>query len=171
MGLTPDVKIFLDIDGVMTFFLKQVENWGYKKLIKKGVRHSDPEMWKIINKDPYNFAASMPWENHGERLYMHLINLNLQVIPITHCPNEDWKLGRFFWIGKNMPWCEPPIFIPMNSSKALFCVGKTALLIDDMQVNVNDWRLAGGTAVLWDSAKPEESFASLNLALKDLGVL
>jgi len=171
MCLNLDVKIFLDIDGVIADFCRQAKDHGYFKSIQKGVRHSDPEMWEIINKDPYSFASTMNWEEHGEELYMFLINFSLRVIPITHCPNASWKAGRFFWIGRNMPWCEPPIFVPMNDSKATFCLGKNALLIDDMQVNVDEWKMAGGTAVLWDSANPKESYAELYVALMDLGAL
>jgi 5'(3')-deoxyribonucleotidase len=170
MSLSHKTRIFIDIDGVLADFRSQAKYWGYEKRMENGKMCRDPELWKIINKDPYYFAASMDWEKYGEELYAKLICLFLPVIPITHYPSDEWMRGRILWLECNLPWSEKPILVPTGNSKATFCDGKSDILIDDMPANIEEWRLKGGTAVLWDSEKPEESFANLNLAFENLGV-
>jgi hypothetical protein len=165
------VRLFVDIDGVLADFIAQAKSWGYEKPIGVGQQCKDPELWKIINRDAYYFAASMNWEEHGVKLYAKLASLPFPIIPITHCPSEEWAKGRRLWIDCNLPFAEKPLLIPSGDSKAAFCAGKNDLLIDDFASNVEEWRLKGGTAVLWNSDKPEESFADLDLALKNLGVV
>jgi len=164
-------RIFTDVDGVLADFRLQAKDWGYEKLLEQGKMCRDPELWKIINRDPYYFAASMNWEKHGEELYAKLISCRQPVIPITHYPSDEWMRGRILWIQCNLPWSEEPLLVPIGNSKATFCGGKSDILIDDMPASIEEWQLKGGTAVLWDSEKPEESFANLNLAFENLGVV
>jgi hypothetical protein len=165
------VRLFVDIDGVLADFIAQAKSWGYAKPIEIGQQCKDPELWKIIRKDAYYFAASMCWEKHGKELYVKLASLPLPIIPITHCPGEEWAKGRKFWIECNLPMCGNPLLVPSGDSKAVFCTSKNDLLIDDFAINVEEWRLKGGTAVLWNSDEPERSFGDLDLALKRLGVV
>jgi len=170
MCLNPDVEFYLDIDEVVTDFCKQAEIMGYKKPIEAGKFCNDPELWEIINKDALNFAATMPWKQKGKILYEILIRYNRPIIPITHCPSEEWKMGRLSWIEQNLTHSQTPIIVPSGSSKATFCKGENSVLIDDIVSNVEEWRVKGGTAILWDWKYPIGSHVLLDLALENLRV-
>ena len=68
-------------------------------------------------------------------------------------------------------WCERLLpegvkaNIVFREEKHQYCIGKEAILIDDLQTNIDEWEAAGGTGIWF------ESVACTREKLRELGVL
>lgn len=166
------MKIYLDLDGVLTDFngtLHKVlglefdyNNWPYT-----------PGLWMYFNEMPHpikfndindccheGFWADMPWLHDGQEILKLLESrYDSRNIYLLTCPmmnSGSWS-GKYRWVRKNMPGYESRLIVT-RAPKSLFAAesrGGSALLIDDKDKGVEEFREAGGHAVLvprpWNS--------------------
>ena len=149
--------IFIDCDGVLCDFVGAVRdlfdmpnNWVPAEYdFIHEVDENIPRFWLKTSKTE-NFWKDMDPLEDGLQFCHEINRINPKpiVVPITQPPpmGQNFYYERTAWLRS---WfvgdLEPPIFY---SNKSLFSC-RNILLIDDKDSNVDEWRAAGGTAILW----------------------
>jgi len=144
--------IYLDMDGVVSDFDGYAEPIvGFRTL--GGVRY-DQEGWALIsaNQRVYRDLAEMP---EAQRLVKEVCQLardkGMDVGFLTAIPRQNdvpWVFhDKINWI--NARWPDIPVFFgPYSSDKQVHCKSPNDVLIDDRPSNIEEWRAAGGKAIL-----------------------
>lgn len=158
------MKIYLDLDGVLTDFNGALHkalglefdynNWPYT-----------PGLWMYFDEIPNKiklhdinsrchegFWYNMPWMHDGQEILKMLeARYDPKDIYLLTCPmpNPGSWIGKFKWVRKNMPGYENRLIVT-RAPKSLFAdmFDGPALLIDDRDKNVEEFREVGGHAVL-----------------------
>lgn len=140
-------KIYLDLDGVVADF-----NRRYIELF-----HTDPKLAeKNHNFDHYfeefiegqNFAT-LPMMPHAMELINFLKRLPIPTVILSSTANEEkWEViskQKREWLDKHGIHF-PAIFVPGKKHKKEYAT-ETALIIDDTESIIDDWRAEGGPAI------------------------
>ena len=144
--------IYLDMDGVVSDFDGYAEPIvGFRT--PGGVRY-DQEGWALISANPrvYRDLPEMP---EAHRLVKEVCQLakdkDMDVGFLTAIPRQNdvpWVFhDKINWI--NARWPDIPVFFgPYSSDKQVHCKSSNDVLIDDRPSNIEEWRAAGGKAIL-----------------------
>ena len=144
--------IYLDMDGVVSDFDGYAEPIvGFRT--PGGVRY-DQEGWALISANPrvYRDLPEMP---EAHRLVKEVCQLakdkGMDVGFLTAIPRQNdvpWVFhDKINWI--NARWPNIPVFFgPYSSDKQVHCKSPNDVLIDDRPSNIEEWRAAGGKAIL-----------------------
>jgi len=144
--------IYLDMDGVVSDFDGYAEPIvGFRT--PGGVRY-DQEGWALISANPrvYRDLPEMP---EAHRLVKEVCQLakdkDMDVGFLTAIPRQNdvpWVFhDKINWI--NARWPNIPVFFgPYSSDKQVHCKSSNDVLIDDRPSNIEEWRAAGGKAIL-----------------------
>jgi 5'(3')-deoxyribonucleotidase len=159
--------IFLDMDGVMVNFLG-----GLHKALNAPYAYDpypyEKGLWNMLDAiRPFDFGGNAPsfeecdacctqefWANldwlHDGRDIFKLVTDTFNPGDIflltTPMPNVGSASGKVEWIRKNLPDYKDRMFITTASKSTI--AGPDTLLIDDRDKNVEDFREAGGHAIL-----------------------
>ena len=147
------VKLFLDMDGVLTDFTGACEKLGEHMTFWYS---ADKErFWKRITAAGPGFWAEMPWMAGGKELHSFLKNSGFSPTILSALPNPDRKAalayarkGKITWLRRELgtPYAEEAILC-FRPEKALHS-GVSRVLIDDNSDNIREWEEAGGIGVL-----------------------
>jgi 5'(3')-deoxyribonucleotidase len=139
-------KIFVDLDGVLTDFIKQLCALLDKPLDRKWEFTNDPKIWKKIDEAGESFWTDMEWMPGGHELWNAVKKYNPTILtsPSRH---ESSKKGKRVWMKDNIP--EIPYIIDEDKAKY---AKKGYILIDDLAKNIDKWEKAGGTGILHKDA-------------------
>ena len=144
--------IFLDMDGVVADFDGYAEPIvGFRT---PGGVHYDQEGWAKISANPrvYRELTEMP---DADRLVKEVCELakahNMEVCFLTAIPRQNdvpWvHWDKIKWIEQR--WADIPVFFgPYSNDKHQHCKSPDDVLIDDRPSNIEEWRAAGGKAIL-----------------------
>jgi 5'(3')-deoxyribonucleotidase len=144
--------IYLDMDGVVADFDGYAEPIvGFRT--PGGVRY-DQEGWELISANPrvYSELKEMP---EADRLVKETLALakehDMAVGFLTAIPRQNdvpWVFhDKINWI--NSRWSGIPVFFgPYSHDKHVHCKSPNDILIDDRPSNIDEWRSAGGKAIL-----------------------
>jgi len=179
----PIKTVFLDMDGVLTNFRKGVykafnipydftkenpnyefwESWG------KGAT------WKHVHEvcNSIEFWANLEWMPDGLEIYSIIRDKfeTEQIYLLTNplAGGDLTSAGKMKWIKKHLPDFYRHTIITASSKGLLAKPG--TLLIDDHDKNVNEFKEAGGSAILvpqpWNKA---DAFADLSLEIVNLSL-
>lgn len=136
------IKIFLDMDGVLTDWDEAVRQLGHGEALRENAPERDrAEMYRAINNAGTDFWANIEWTPDGKRLW--------EIVKMFH-PTLLTSPGRFpyairgkkIWIKENIPGT--PVFFSRNKSEY---AERDAVLIDDQKNNISAWREAGGIGI------------------------
>ena len=165
-------KIYFDMDGVLADF-----NRGVRELC--GMEPEDPNrdpdplldglMWVKIKEAGhfYDKLELMPgakemfdrlWEKHGEKCEI------LTAVPKPKRGIPEAGDDKIAWVRRLLSK-EIKVNIVVREEKLKKCTGPEAILIDDLEKTILEWREKGGTGIVHRSA--EETLAEL----EKLGVL
>jgi 5'(3')-deoxyribonucleotidase len=144
--------IYLDMDGVVADFDGYAEPIvGFRT--PGGVRY-DQEGWEKLSAEPrlYSLLPEMP---DAKRLVSEVRSLakdkGYDVCFLTAIPRQN-DVPWVFWDKINWTrqrWPEIPVwFGPYSSDKHVHCKNSDDILIDDRPSNIEEWRAAGGKAIL-----------------------
>ena len=144
--------IYLDMDGVVSDFDGYAEPIvGFRT--PGGVRY-DQEGWELISANPrvYKDLPEMP---DADRLVREVQQLarenNMDVRFLTAIPRQNdvpWVFhDKNTWINQRWPGI-PVFFGPYSNDKHQHCKSADDVLIDDRPSNIDEWRAAGGKAIL-----------------------
>lgn len=147
------IKLFLDMDGVITDFMGASEKLGEnmttwynseKELFWKRIASAGPEFW-----------SDMPWMSGGKELHRFLTMSGFCPTILSALPNPNRKralinakAGKLHWLKKELgtEYANNAILC-FRPEKALQS-GASRVLIDDNSENISEWEEAGGTGIL-----------------------
>lgn len=140
------MNIYVDMDGVITDFSKQLSDLLGRKINRDWDFGSDPKIWKKIKEDGVSFWLDMPWMPDGKKLWNALKKYKPTILT---SPSKDYSSiqGKKKWIKRNIPGT-PYIIEPHKYKYA----ESDAVLIDDMIDNIKKWEDTGGIGILHENA-------------------
>lgn len=140
-------KIFVDLDGVLTDFSKQLCKLLDKPLDRDYDFGNNPKVWKKIDNDGENFWATMKWMPDGHKLWNYVKKYKPTILttPSRHIFS---KKGKRAWLRNNLP--RITYIIDENKTKH---AKKDYILIDDRKKNIDKWEKAGGIGILHKDAE------------------
>ena len=138
-----DYKIYSDMDGVLVDFEK-----GYEKLtgidLKGEYRPDGENFWKPIEQAGVGYWAGLEWMPDGKQLWSYLKPFN-PVLLSAPSRSQSSRIGKHVWVKHKIPGTK---LILRYASQKQELATPESILIDDRQVNIDQWRAAGGIGIL-----------------------
>lgn len=156
-GQGSDLKVFLDMDGVLTDFTGACEKLNERMMLWYAADRE--RFWKHITAAGTVFWSDMSWMAGGRELHGFLKSSGLHPTILSALPSPDRKIaminarkGKMEWLKKELgtPYANDAILC-FRPEKALQS-GTSRILIDDNSNNTREWEEAGGTAILHRNA-------------------
>ncbi|MDA8940654.1 hypothetical protein N9H34_00825 [bacterium] len=142
-----DYKIYCDMDGVLVDFES-----GYEKLtgidLKGEYRPGVEDFWKPIEQAGVKYWASLKWMSDGKQLWGYIKQYTPELLSAPS-KSESSKIGKYVWVKNNLPGTK---LILRYASRKKELATPESILIDDRQVNIDQWEAAGGIGILHTSA-------------------
>lgn len=149
------MKVYLDMDGVLADFRRGVcEAFGfpYDNPSRKWIFWDD---WPDVTSEMVDavctqeFWQSLNWTHDGVDIFIAVFEkFRVEQIYLLTAPMSNYQSagGKILWLRKHGLQLEKHLIIT-QASKSLFA-GSNTLLIDDKDENVEEFRTAGGQAIL-----------------------
>jgi 5'(3')-deoxyribonucleotidase len=141
------MRLYIDLDGVITDFNQQLAKLLDKKLERSWDFGNDPKVWKKIDEAGEGFWKSMEWMPEGKELWDAAKKYNPIILTAPSRHQSSWA-GKRAWLKENLP--KVPYIIESKKEKH---ADKDSVLIDDREKNIKKWRDAGGIAIHHKDAK------------------
>ena len=173
VGPTSTHKLYCDMDGVLTDFLKRYMDFrpgeppsSYQKLSPQLV--SQPEFW-----------SEMDWNAGGKALWDFIKDLEPTILsanpsysddPVTEAAVKPHaEEGKRAWCAQNLGLGPNSVIIEVDKKSEISRTGsgKICVLIDDLMSNLREWESAGGIGILHLQASPTYSIGTLSLLAGD----
>jgi hypothetical protein len=143
------IKLYVDMDGVLTNFDSQVQALGPDAsvgLMPNATEEQKLVMYKAIDAAGETFWADMPWTEDGRRLWAfckeHKPILLSSPGKFLYAPS-----GKKTWVNENLPGTT----LFLSNDKYQYAE-PSAILIDDNEGNIGAWKEAGGMGILHTGA-------------------
>ena len=153
-----DYKIYCDMDGVLVDF-----EGGYEKLTGidlKGEFKKGDDFWDPIKVAGVGFWAGLKWMPDGQKLWDYIKPLKPEILSAPS-REESSRIGKAVWVKYKLPGTK--LILRYAKQKQQLATPES-ILIDDRQVNIDQWEAAGGIGILHTSADNTIS------QLKELGL-
>ena len=140
-----DYKIYCDMDGVLADFER-----GYEELTGidlRGEFQKGEDFWDPISKAGVGFWAGLKWMPGGQRLWDYLKPFN-PVLLSAPSREQSSRIGKHVWVKHKIPGTK---LILRYASQKQELATPESILIDDRQVNIDQWEAAGGIGILHTS--------------------
>lgn len=154
------IKLYLDMDGVITDFGRAVTELGPEPALGLSDDASDQAkqiMYDAVEGAGEAFWSRMQWAPDGQRLW-NLLRPYRPVILSSPGLFSHAVTGKIQWLKNNLP--EATYFFEDHKSQY---AERDAVLIDDTKRNIDAWGIAGGTGILYST--PEEVMQKLELII------
>jgi 5'(3')-deoxyribonucleotidase len=185
-------KIFLDLDDVLNDFTMHTlrslgcyideydPEWGWDIVRAANsfhpLRHFTPEsFWSSFDREHWATIPKSPMCDWLIERSVTLVGCENVCVLTCPTPDPDCTAGKQEWIYRNLPnWLHSQFLI--GPPKHL-CASPGALLIDDRDKNVEDFRMAGGRAILvpkpWNRGATwsEYPLKTIQLSLRAMGFM
>ena len=141
-----DYKIYCDMDGVLADFES-----GYEELTGidlRGEFQKGDDFWDPISKAGVGFWAGLKWMPDGQELWDYLKPFN-PVLLSAPSREQSSRIGKHVWVKHKIPGTK---LILRYASQKQELATLESILIDDRQVNIDQWEAAGGIGILHTSA-------------------
>jgi hypothetical protein len=149
------MKLYLDMDGVLTGFKTAVETLGAeatKGLSEDASEIQKQKMYDLIEAVGVKFWSTMPWATGGKQLWA-LVEPFRPVLLTSTGKFTFAKNGKLLWIKRNVPGTS--VFFSDSKSEYVDPY-ETCILIDDMKNNIEGWKEMGGMGILHTSFEDTE---------------
>ena len=153
-----DYKIYCDMDGVLVDFES-----GYEKLTGvdlKGEFKKGEDFWDPISKAGVGFWAGLKWMPGGQKLWDYIKPYNPDLLSAPS-REESSRIGKAVWVKHKLPGTK--LILRYAKQKQQLATSES-ILIDDRQINIDQWEDAGGIGILHTSTNNTIS------QLKELGL-
>jgi hypothetical protein len=163
---TSKYKIFCDLDGVLVDF-----QGGVKKLTGGldfnvyAELHGKTKMWSLITQQGSIWWVNLPWKSDGKILGKFIKDFD---VAILSAGNKNYT-GDMVSIGKRQ-WCidnlgtRISVIIADNSKEKQYHSQPNYILIDDLESNIQEWKIRGGIGILYKNSN--QTIKDLNNILK-----
>jgi hypothetical protein len=156
-GQDLDLKVFLDMDGVLTDFTGACEKLSEHMMLWYAADRE--RFWKHITAAGPGFWSDMPWMAGGKELHGFLKSSGLNPTILSALPSPDRKIAMVNARKGKIEWLKKELGVPY-ANNAILCFrpekalqsGSSRILIDDNSNNIQEWEEAGGTAILHKNA-------------------
>ncbi len=141
-------KIYIDMDGVLTDFVKHVKQQFGDNF--KEILGDKPLFWELVHDKGEKYWAEIPIMSDAKKLIKYLQNQDIAILSSAGSPKNYTKeavSGKKKWMKKHFP----NIKIIIEYNKFNYANPKS-ILIDDLQKNIKPWIKAGGIGILHTSA-------------------
>jgi hypothetical protein len=137
------MKIFLDLDGVLTDFQKSMCALMGVKLDRDKVWDDSRKLWSKVDEEGEKFWTEMEWQPGGKNLWEALKEYTPTILssPTRH---ESSKTGKRKWVRENLG---DDVKVILETKKEKYA-SPDAILVDDRKKNIAKWKEAGGIGVL-----------------------
>ena len=139
-------KIYCDMDGVLADFES-----GYEKLTGidlKGEFQKGSDFWDPISKAGVGFWAGLKWMPGGQKLWDYIKPYNPDLLSAPS-REESSRIGKAVWVKHKLPGTK--LILRYAKQKQQLATPES-ILIDDRQINIDQWEAAGGIGILHTSA-------------------
>lgn len=133
-----EFQIFVDMDGVLSDFVKHA--FAQDKMDAKG----DPK-WNELD---YNWWVTMPAFEGMKEFYAALKKTAATRILTAPSVSDECFRAKAEWVKNHWDQWMLKSLIICSASDKQFLARPNHILIDDRQKNVDEWREAGGIAIL-----------------------
>ena len=151
-------KIYFDMDGVLADFDRGIIELG--KIAKvdqsKATPTTDDELWNAV-RSVDNFYDKLEPVSGSVEMFRKLYSIYgdkceiLSAVPKPHRNIPSAREDKFKWVRRVLS-DQVVINLVYRAEKQDFVKGKGCILIDDYQINIDEWTSAGGTGILFESA-------------------
>ena len=141
-----DYKIYCDMDGVLADFER-----GYEELTGidlRGEFQKGEDFWDPISKAGVGFWAGLKWMSDGQKLWNHLKPYKPDLLSAPSREDSS-RIGKHVWVKHKLPGTK---LILRYAKQKQELATPESILIDDRQVNIDQWEAAGGIGILHTSA-------------------
>jgi FMN phosphatase YigB (HAD superfamily) len=145
-------KIYLDLDGVLADFHKKFEETFGEAPIRYQKNKDFYDKFDIFIKNKSFANLDMMPDAKDLLAYLKTIEVPIEILSSTAFPavHNEITYQKEIWLKKHHI-TYPAIFVPGKKNKKNFA-DETSILIDDTESNIDDWKQAGGTAILHKDA-------------------
>ena len=140
-----DYKIYCDMDGVLADFES-----GYEELTGidlKGEFKKGDDFWDPIKVAGVGFWAGLKWMPGGQELWDYLKPFNPQLLSAPS-REQSSRIGKHVWVKHKIPGTK--LILRYANQKQQLATPES-ILIDDRQINIDQWEAAGGIGILHTS--------------------
>jgi hypothetical protein len=140
-----DYKIYCDMDGVLADFES-----GYEKLTGIDLRGEfvkGDDFWEPISKAGVGFWAGLKWMPDGQKLWDYLKPYKPDLLSAPSREDSS-RIGKHVWVKHKIPGTK---LILRYAKQKQELATPESILIDDRQVNIDQWEAAGGIGILHTS--------------------
>ena len=140
-----DYKIYCDMDGVLADFES-----GYEKLTGidlRGEFQKGEDFWDPISKAGVGFWAGLKWMPDGQKLWNYLKPYKPDLLSAPSREDSS-RIGKHVWVKHKIPGTK---LILRYAKQKQELATPESILIDDRQVNIDQWEAAGGIGILHTS--------------------
>lgn len=149
--------IFLDCDGVLSAFCESAcKACGHEGFVAKHWNFfesfglNEVEFWAKIDEKGEDFWSNMPIYPWAKEVYDLCKANSDQVVILTSPPRAAWAWsGRVKWLQRHFGGPAFRDFALVPSGLKCLLAGRDRLLIDDSVSNVDQFKAAGGDALLF----------------------
>ena len=142
-----EYKIYCDMDGVIVDFEE-----GYERLTGKNIKGNhvkgNGDFWQPISDAGVNFWINLDWMSDGEQLWKYIKKYSPSILSAPSREKSS-RVGKEIWVRTNIPGTE---LILKYASEKQELAEPNAILIDDREDNIKQWKSAGGIGILHTSA-------------------
>ena len=141
-----DYKIYCDMDGVLVDFES-----GYEKLTGidlRGEFKKGDDFWDPISEAGVGFWAGLKWMPDGQKLWDYIKPLKPEILSAPS-REESSRIGKAVWVKYKLPGTK--LILRYAKQKQQLATPES-ILIDDRQINIDQWEAAGGIGILHTSA-------------------
>ena len=153
-----EYKLYCDMDGVLVDF-----EGGYEKLTGidlKGEFKKGDDFWDPIKVAGVGFWAGLKWMPDGQKLWDYIKPFKPEILSAPS-REESSRIGKSVWVKYKLPGTK--LILRYAKQKQQLATPES-ILIDDRQINIDQWEAAGGIGILHTSADNTIS------QLKELGL-
>ena len=150
-------KIYFDMDGVLADFDRGIKELG--KIAKvdqsKATSATDDALWDAV-RSVVNFYDKLEPVSGSVEMFKKLYSIYgdkceiLSAVPKPHRNIPSAREDKIKWVRRVLS-DQVVINLVYRAEKQDFVKGKGCILIDDYQINIDEWNEAGGTGILFES--------------------
>ena len=157
-----NVKLYLDLDGVFADL-----DGHFHSLTGKHPREVPrKEFWKVLTRTE-NFFRNLPMYPDATRLWEACKPHN-PIFLSGIASVKDCKIHKEQWVVEKFGHEWQTIVLPKAEKQNY--AHKSAILIDDNKINIDQWKAKGGLGILHDSSTVDFTISLLNRYIKQVAL-